>query len=96
MRWVNLIMPFSAYLWGGAFGLTVKFLTNALMKQPLARQPWEHVLFTGVGAFMGQQVYVWQTSMEQEVNELIHEREAMDREYNMVHAMRAKHASKAS
>ncbi len=37
----------SGALIGGILGLTVQLYSNAVRKLPLARHPWEHVLWTG-------------------------------------------------
>ncbi|TDH71039.1 hypothetical protein CCR75_002790 [Bremia lactucae] len=46
-------MGFTGITVGTIFGLSTKLGSNVLQKVPYMRQPWEHVLFMGVGACVG-------------------------------------------
>lgn len=46
-------MGFTGIAVGTVMGLTTKLGSNALQKVPYMRHPWEHVLFMGIGAGLG-------------------------------------------
>ncbi|KAL3659692.1 hypothetical protein V7S43_015367 [Phytophthora oleae] len=46
-------MGFTGITVGTLLGLSTKLGSNVLQKVPYMREPWEHVLFMGVGAGLG-------------------------------------------
>ncbi|RLN52201.1 hypothetical protein BBJ29_000797 [Phytophthora kernoviae] len=46
-------MGFTGIAVGTVMGLTTKLGSNVLQKVPYMRHPWEHVLFMGMGAGLG-------------------------------------------
>ncbi|KAG1688699.1 hypothetical protein DVH05_003136 [Phytophthora capsici] len=49
-------MGFTGITVGTLLGLSTKIGSNVLRKVPYMREPWEHVLFMGVGAGLGNYV----------------------------------------
>ncbi|EKX41795.1 hypothetical protein GUITHDRAFT_153752 [Guillardia theta CCMP2712] len=46
-------------LMGATFGVLVKLYSNSLRRVSLLRQPWEHFLLAGIGAYSFQCIAVW-------------------------------------
>ena len=58
-------------LWGSSLGFTTVMYANWLMKVPLSRRPWEHLLAAGVGAYASLSFDSWADKAEVELDEKI-------------------------
>lgn len=58
----------SGAFFGGCIGLGINMYSNALRKVPLMRQPWEHLIALGGGAWAGNWLveYEHRTAIELE------------------------------
>ncbi|OQS03011.1 hypothetical protein THRCLA_21269 [Thraustotheca clavata] len=54
-------------VFGAAFGLNTKLLSNALQKVPYMRHPWEHLALIGAGAYIG---HIATDNYENQVNDV--------------------------
>eukprot|EP00803_Ostreobium_quekettii_P003362 evm.model.scf_104.9 EVM.evm.TU.scf_104.9 scf_104:112809-113517(+) len=69
----------SGALCGAALGFAAQLYCNGVRKVPLLRNPWEHVMLTGLGAAFGSWAQGYTASLEKEVQELIDRRAALTR-----------------
>lgn len=56
-------------LFGAASGLLIRVWANGLGKQRLFARPWNHVLFIGVGGYIGYHYPRWEEELLVSVNE---------------------------
>ncbi|CAN8066808.1 unnamed protein product [Agarophyton chilense] len=66
----------SAAFVGGCLGFTLAAFSNGVRKLPLMRSPWEHVLYFGVGAWLGSNVKGMKERGRARVDEHMAKREA--------------------
>lgn len=45
-----------------------------IRKLPLSRNPWEHVLFMSIGAYLGNAVVEWEERATEELEEMLAQR----------------------
>ena len=64
----------SGAFFGGCIGLGINMYSNALRKVPLMRQPWEHVIATGLGAWAGNQLVEFENRTAKELDEMLAKR----------------------
>ncbi|GHP09577.1 hypothetical protein PPROV_000831200 [Pycnococcus provasolii] len=64
-------------LWGSSLGFTTVMYANWLMKVPLSRRPWEHLLAAGVGAYASLSFDSWADKAEVELEEKIKMRSSL-------------------
>lgn len=67
-------MP-SATLVGAGLGLAAQLYCNALMKLPLMRSPWQHLIAMGAGAAFAAGVVQVEANAEKELAVLLKRRE---------------------
>lgn len=56
---------------GSALGLGIQLYANAVRKLPLMRNPWEHVLFIGAGAYAGNWLVEFEERTGRELEEIL-------------------------
>lgn len=64
----------SGAFFGGCIGLGINMYSNALRKVPLMRQPWEHVIAAGLGAWAGNQLVEFENRTAKELDEMLAKR----------------------
>jgi len=64
-------MGFMATLCGGGLGLCLQLYSNGVRKLPLLRHPWEHVFFTGVGAWGMTKLIDWEAGESKKLDAML-------------------------
>lgn len=67
----------SSALLYGFMGAGLAVYSNAVRKLPLMRQPWEHVIYFGVGAFIGSRIEGFKESKRKQLEEKLAQREKL-------------------
>ncbi|KAL7481525.1 hypothetical protein ACHAW6_007203 [Cyclotella cf. meneghiniana] len=63
-------MGFTAMLVGGISGTGMHMMNNALHKVPLSRQPWLHIGYFFLGAYIGQKWVNLERDLVIDINEI--------------------------
>mmetsp|Transcript_7118 Transcript_7118/g.19923 ORF Transcript_7118/g.19923 Transcript_7118/m.19923 type:complete len:87 (+) Transcript_7118:80-340(+) len=61
-------MGFLSALFGGSVGFLMQCSANSALKLPVARYPWRHALFFGIGLYVGDQYPKVEAEMMDELN----------------------------
>ena len=64
----------SGAFFGGCIGLGINLYSNALRKVPLMRQPWEHVIALGAGAWAGNALVEYENRTAKELEVMLAKR----------------------
>jgi len=64
----------SGALFGACIGLGINLYSNALRKAPLMRQPWEHVIAIGGGAWVGNKIVEYENRTAKELEGMLAKR----------------------
>ena len=64
----------SGAFFGGCIGLAINMYSNALRKVPLMRQPWEHLIAIGGGAWAGKQLVEYENRTAKELEGMLAKR----------------------
>eukprot|EP00541_Cyclophora_tenuis_P005218 CAMPEP_0116550934 /NCGR_PEP_ID=MMETSP0397-20121206/5691_1 /TAXON_ID=216820 /ORGANISM="Cyclophora tenuis, Strain ECT3854" /LENGTH=78 /DNA_ID=CAMNT_0004075797 /DNA_START=58 /DNA_END=291 /DNA_ORIENTATION=- len=67
-------MGLGSVLVGGFSGLSIQFMSNAIRKVPLSREPWNHVGMFILGCWAGNQYCKVEEQLVDDINELRAER----------------------
>lgn len=62
-------------------GLYVAVYSNAVRKLPIMRNPWEHFLYAGVGAYAMNTLVAYEAKVEEDVRVLLEKREKSTRTF---------------
>ncbi|KAK9843709.1 hypothetical protein WJX81_003247 [Elliptochloris bilobata] len=68
---------------GAIAGFAVVLYSNGLRKVPLMREPWEHFIGAGIGAWLGNELVKYVERTEKEIEELLQRREAANKNYRI-------------
>ena len=64
----------SGAFFGGCIGLGINMYSNALRKVPLMRQPWEHLIAMGLGAYTGNYLVEFENRTAKELDVMLAKR----------------------
>lgn len=64
-------MPVSGAVFGASIGLGIQLFSNGLRKVPMLRDPWEHAIFIGLGAYCGDWLVKYEERTAREVDDIL-------------------------
>lgn len=64
----------SGAFFGACIGLGINLYSNALRKVPLMRQPWEHLIAIGGGAWVGNKIVEYEHRTAKELEGMLAKR----------------------
>lgn len=67
-------MGFMSGVVGGVIGFGMQCSCNAAVKVPISRKPWLHLLYFGIGCYLGDKYPKVEASLLSELNEIRAER----------------------
>jgi len=75
-------MP-SGYTVGAIFGFVTVLYSNGVRKVPLMREPWEHFIAAGIGAWCGNALVEYVERTERDIDELLTKREEQNKRFRV-------------